>query len=297
MSVSQIDAYEADTEEEPIVYNDLDRFRIKILDTAFEEAAAMVTPELCALSDCNGSCILEIAISGCAPFSMIQHIIGIAPELAREKTCFGHTMLQEVFRIGHVERDTIVPLLLAAYPDGISVKGLYGEIPIFTMVRRFPEIAMFRVLHAAAEAIGFDDLSARDVNGDTLLHLAVLTSMPIVVLIVDIRRASRDAVNLRGLRPFHSFCFSDEAEFSENDALIIFHNIYNTWVPLAEKVDHLELYDCGFIQRALNNWSLHIGIKRWLVEEHPQWCECATPSFEEQLEQQRLIQEIGQGRL
>jgi VCBS repeat-containing protein len=112
--------------------------------------------------------------------------------------------------------------------------------------------------------------------------------MPIVVSIVDIRRATRDAVNLRGLRPFHIFCFSD-VEISENDALIIFHNIYNTWVPLIEKEGHGDLYDCEFIQRALNNWSLYSTIKQWLVDEHPPWCECASPSFEEQLEQQRIV--------
>ena len=288
-------AYEAG-EEAPRVNNDLDRFRDLIVEVAFAEAEAQITPALCALRDCNGNCVLEIAIGGCAPFSMIQRIVGIAPELVREKSCFGHTMLHEVFRIGHVERYTIVPLLLAAYPDGISVKGLCSEIPIFMMVRRCPEIEMFRILHAAADAIGFDDLSARDINGDTLLHLAVLTSMPITVTIVDIRRATRDAVNLRGLRPFHIFCFSD-VELSENDALIIFHNIYNTWVPLKEKEGYDDLYDCAFIQRALNNWSLYSSIKRWLVEEHPPWCECAKPSFEEQLEQQRIIQEVGGGRL
>jgi hypothetical protein len=288
---------EEEGEQKKIVYNDLDRFRIQIQETAFEEAEAMITPELCALRDCIGVCALEIAISGCAPFSMIQRIIGFAPELAREMSCFGFTPLHEVFRIGHVERDKIVPLLLSVFPEGISVKGLCSEIPIFTMVRRSPDLAMFRVLHAAAEAIGYDDLSARDVTGGTLLHLAVLTSMPITVAIVNIRRETRDAVNLRGLRPFHLFCFSDDAEFSENDALIIFHNVYNTWVPLAEKVGYSELYDCEFIQRALNNWSLHMAIKQWLVDEHPAWCECATPSFEEQLAQQRLVLEIGQGRL
>jgi hypothetical protein len=113
---------------------------------------------------------------------------------------------------------------------------------------------------------------------------------------VDIRRETRDAVNLRGLRPFHSFCFSDDTEFSENDALIIFHNVYNTWVPLAEKMGYSELYDCEFIQRALNNWSLHMPIKQWLVDEHPSWCECATPPFEEQLAQQRCIHALG-GRI
>jgi len=297
VSQSQIDAWIAyEAGEEPHVDNDLDRFRALILEVGFAEAEAQITPALCALRDRDNRCILETAIGGCAPFSMIQRILEIAPELAREKSCFGTTMLQDVFRVGHVERKEIVQLLLTVFPEGIAVRGFYGEIPIFTMVRRCPEIEMFRILHAAADAIGFDDLGSRDTNGDTLLHLAVLTSMPIVVSIVDIRRATRDAVNLRGLRPFHIFCFSD-VELSENDALIIFHNIYNTWVPLIEKEGHGDLYDCEFIQRALNNWSLYSTIKQWLVEEHPQWCECASPSFEEQLEQQRIVREVGGGRL
>lgn len=288
-------AYEAG-EEKFIVYNDADQFRILMIETAFEEAEATITPELCALRDCNGSCVLELAISGCAPLSTIQRIIEIAPELAREKSCFGYTMLQEVFRIGHVERDTIVPLLLAAYPEIVSVKGFCSEIPIYTMIRLFPELETFRVLHAAAEAIGFDDLSARDINGDTILHLAVTKSAAIAVTIVGIRRETKDAVNLRGLRPFHSFCFS-EAEFSENDALLIFHSVYNQWVPLKEKMGHLDLYDCDFIQQALNNCWLHTSIKQWLVEEHPAWCECASPSFEQQLEDQRVMRVLGGGRL
>jgi hypothetical protein len=288
-------AYEAG-EEKSIVYNDADQFRILMIETAFAEAEATITPELCALRDCNGSCVLELAISGCAPLSTIQRIIGIAPELAREKSCFGYTMLQEVFRIGHVERDTIVPLLLAAYPEIVSVKGFCSEIPIYTMIRLFPELETFRVLHAAAEAIGFDDLSARDINGDTILHLAVTKSAAIAVAIVGIRRETKDAVNLRGLRPFHSFCFS-EAEFSENDALLIFHSVYNQWVPLKEKMGHLDLYNCDFIQQALNNCWLHTSIKQWLVEEHPAWCECASPSFEQQLEDQRVMRVLGGGRL
>ena len=288
-------AYEAG-EDEPIVYNDADRFRILMIETAFAEAEATITPELCALRDCNGSCILEIAISGCAPKNMIQRIIEIAPELAREKSCFGYTMIQEVFRIGHVERDTIVPLLLAAYPETVAVKGFCSETPIYTMIRLFPEVEMFRVLHAAADAIGFDDLAARDINGDTILHLAVTKSAAITLAIVEIRRETREAVNLRGLRPFHSFCFS-EAEFSENDALLIFHSVYNKWVPLKEKEGHYELYDCDFIQQALNNCWLHTSIKQWLVEEHPAWCECASPSFEQQLEDQRVMKLLGGGRL
>jgi hypothetical protein len=288
-SQNHINAYQNEGEE-PIVYNDADHFRILMIETAFAEAEAMITPELCALRDCNGSCVLELAISGCAPFSMIQRIIEIAPELAREKSCFGYTMLQEVFRIGHVERDTIVPLLLATYPETIADKGNRGEIPIYTMIRLFPEIEMFRVLHAAAEAIGFDDLSARDVNGDTILHLAVTKSLPIAITIVQLRRETRDAVNLRGLQPFHSFCLS-EAEFSESDALNIFHHVYDSWAS------HPDLNDCDFIQRALDNWHLHFAIKEWLVEDHPAWCECATPSFEQQLEDQRVMRVLGGGRL
>ena len=294
-AVSQISAWNEE-EEAPIVYNDADQFRILMIETAFAEAEAAITSELCALRDCNGSCVLELAISGCAPLSIIQRIIGFAPELAREKSCFGYTMLQEVFRIGHVERDTIVPLLLAAYPEIIAVKGKFGEIPIYTMIRLFPELGMFRVLHAAAEAIGFDDLSARDINGDTILHLAVTKSAAIAVTIVGIRRETSDAVNLRGLRPFHSFCFC-ETEFSENDALQIFHSVYNKWVPLKEKEGHYELYDCSFIQQALNNCWLHTSIKQWLVEEHPAWCDCASPSFEQQLADQRTMRVLGGGRL
>lgn len=282
--------------EVPIVYNDADKFRILMIDTAFAEAEATITPELCALRDCNGSCVLELAISGCAPKTMIQRILEIAPELAREKSCFGYTMLQEVFRIGHVERDTIVPLLLAAYPEIVSVKGFCSEIPIYTMLRLYPELETFNVLHAAAEAIGFDDLSARDINGDTILHLAVTKSAAIAVAIVGIRRETRDAVNLRGLRPFHSFCFC-ETEFSQNDALLIFYSVYNQWVPLKEKEGYYELYGCSFIQQALNNCWLHTSIKQWLVEEHPAWCECATPSFEQQLADQRAMRIHGGGRL
>ena len=255
-------AYEAGEEEEPIVYNDADQFRILMIETAFAEAEATITPELCALRNCDGRCVLELAISGCAPKTTIQRIIEFAPELAREKSCFGYTMLQEVFRIGHVERDTIVPLLLAAYPEIVSVKGFCSEIPIYTMIRLFPEMEMFRTLHTAAEAIGFDDLSARDINGDTILHLAVTKSLPISITIVQIRRETRDAVNLRGLRPFHSFCLS-EAEFSESDALNIFHHVYDSWAP-----PHPDLDDCDFIQRAINNWHLHPVIKEWLVQDH-----------------------------
>ena len=285
-------AYEAGEEEEkPVVYNDADQFRILMIETAFAEAEAAITPELCALRDCNGSCVLELAISGCAPLSTIQRIIEFAPELAREKSCFGYTMLQEVFRIGHVERYTIVPLLLAAYPEIVSVKGFCSEIPMYTMIRLFPELEMFRVLHAAAEAIGFDDLSARDINGDTILHLAVTKSLPIAITIVQIRRETKDAVNLRGLRPFHSFCLS-EAEFSESDSLNIFHHVYERWTP-----PHPDIDKCDFIQRAINNWHLHPVIKEWLVEEHPAWCECATPSLEQQLEDQRVMRVLGSGRL
>ena len=284
-------AYEAGEEEEPIVYNDADRFRILMVETAFEEAEATITPELCALRNCDGRCVLELAINGCAPLSTIQRIIEIAPELAREKSRIGYTMLQEVFRIGHVERDAIVPLLLAAYPDIVSVKGFCSEIPIYTMIRLFPELEMFRILHAAADAIGFDDLSARDINGDTILHLAVTKSLPITLTIVQIRRDTRDAVNLRGLRPFHSFCLSD-AEFSESDSLNIFHHVYDSWAP-----PHPDLDDCDFIQRAINNWYLHPAIKEWLVEDHPAWCECASPSFEQQLEDQRVMRVLGGGRL
>lgn len=285
-------------EEKCIVYNDADQFRILMIETAFEEAEATITPELCALRDRDGHCVLELAISGCAPLSTIQRIIGIAPELAREKSCFGYTMLQEVFRIGHVERDTIVPLLLAAYPEIVSVKGFCSEIPIYTMIRLFPELEMFRVLHAAAEAIGFDDLSARDINGDTILHLAVTKSAAIAVTIVGIRRETKDAVNLRGLRPFHSFCLS-EAEFSESDSLNIFHSVYERWAlaspgPRMQAPPHPDIDKCDFIQRAINNWHLHPVIKQWLVEEHPAWCECATPSLEQQLEDQRVL---GGGRL
>jgi hypothetical protein len=304
MSASHIDAWLAyEAEEKPVMDNDLDRFRSMVYRAAAgaeataAAAAAVVTPELCALRDCDGRHALEICIDNGVPLSVIQRILEIAPELAREKSCLGYTMLQELFRVGHVERDAIVPLLLAAYPEGISVKGLFSEIPIFTMVRRRPDLAMFRVLHAAAEAIGFDDLAARDVNGDTLLHLAVTCSFEIAVTIVGIRRTTRDAVNLRGLRPVHSFCFSEEAEFSENNALLIFHNIYDPWVPLLEKVEHPDLYDCGFIQRSLNNWSLHNSIKQWLIDEHPDWCDCASIPFEKQLEQQRIIQAVGGGRL
>jgi hypothetical protein len=278
-------------EEDPIVYNDADKFRILMIETAFEEAEATITPELCALRNCNGRCVLELAINGCAPKTTIQRILEIAPELAQEKSCFGFTMLQEVFRIGHVERDTIVPLLLAAYPEIVSVKGLCSEIPIYTMIRLFPDLEMFRVLHAAAEAIGFDDLSARDINGDTILHLAVTKSLPIALTIVQIRRETRDAVNLRGLRPFHSFCLSD-AEFSESDALNIFHHVYDRLAP-----PHPDLDDCEFIQRAINNWHLQPVIKEWLVEDHPDWCECASPSFEQQLEDQRVMRVLEGGRL
>lgn len=284
-------AYEAGEEEEPVFYNDADQFRILMIETAFAEAEATITPKLCALRDRDGHCVLELAISGCAPKTTIQRIIEIAPELARVKSCFGYTMLQEVFRIGHVERDTIVPLLLAAYPEIVSVKGFCSEIPIYTMIRLFPELEMFRVLHAAAEAIGFDDLSARDINGDTILHLAVTKSLPIAITIVQIRRETKDAVNLRGLRPFHSFCLS-EAEFSESDALNIFHHVYDSWAP-----PHPDLDDCDFIQRAINNWHLHPVIKEWLVEDHPAWCECASPSFGQQLEDQRVMRVLGSGRL
>jgi len=283
-------AYEAGEEEKPIVYNDADHFRILMTETAFEEAEAAITPELCALRNCDGRCVLELAINGCAPKTTIQRILEFAPELAREKSRIGYTMLQEVFRIGHVERDTIVPLLLAAYPDIVSVKGFCSEIPIYTMIRLFPDLEMFRVLHAAAEAIGFDDLSARDINGDTILHLAVTTSLPIAITIVQIRRETRDAVNLRGLRPFHSFCLS-EAEFSESDALNIFHRVYDRWAS------HPDLDDCDFIQRAINNWHLHPVIKEWLVEDHPTWCDCAEPSFQQQLEDQRVMRVLGGGRL
>jgi hypothetical protein len=294
MSVSQIDAwlaYQNEEEENPIVYNDADRFRILMIETAFDEAEATITPELCALRNCDGRCVLELAINGCAPFSTIQRIIEIAPELAREKSRIGYTMLQEVFRIGHVERDTIVPLLLAAYPEIVSVKGFCSEIPIYTMIRLFPELEMFRVLHAAAEAIGFDDLSARDINGDTPLHLAVTKSLPITLTIVGIRRETRDAVNLRGLRPFHSFCFS-ETEFSESDSLNIFHHVYDRLAP-----PHPDLDDCAFVQRAVDNCYLNPEIKQWIVDDHPLWCDCAVLSFEQQLEDQRVMRVLGGGRL
>jgi hypothetical protein len=258
IEMSVVTSFQIDTD------NAVDNFRRLTIGAAYEEAATLITTEMCALRDCDGRSPLEIAIRSPTPLSTIQRILEVAPELARENSCYGYPMLQELFRYGHTECAVIAPLLLAIFPEGIAAKDSHGEIPIFMMVRTCPDLEMFRVLHAAAEAIGFDDLGERNVTGDTLLHVAVTYSAAISVAIVQIRRETRDAVNLRGLRPFHTFCFS-ETEFSENDALHVFNAIYDQWASSAEFPD---LYHCAFVQRAVDNRHLHLEVKQWIIDDH-----------------------------
>jgi len=260
----------------------IDKFSDLLSAAMFDEAAELITPEMCGQLYRRCRNALDLAICGCSPHDMIQRILEIAPHLAKEKCSFGFNAIQQAIRIGHVEKQEIISLLLALDPSAIAVKSSnsYEEIPIFTMVHTDPNIELFYVLHAAAWAIDFDDLAAVDPYGNTLLHYASLCSKEITAAIVELRPDSIKVPNHADNAPLHTFLSAEERHMSLQDEEEIFHMLY-----------FRDAITDTVLESAIHNRYLPDCIKEFLLDAHPD--SALTTVFENQ----RHFNSITHGRL
>jgi ankyrin repeat protein len=261
---------------------EIDTFRSLLENVMFDEAEAMITPEMCEQRTNCGRHALELAIGSGGPLTMVRRILEIAPELARVASYFGYTPIQQAFRVGHLEQVELVKIFLALDPETVAAKSTNEkeETAIFTMVRLSTNTEMFHLLHAAAEAIGYDDLSERDGYGNTLLHHAVLTSADIVEAIVALRPTLAQEANNYGELPLRILFSNADRFLSSESHEVIFRAVY-----FPEAVSFLVL------RSAIHSWDIPFSIKEYLLEAHPH------PELASLFADQKTLHAISGGRL
>ena len=205
--------------------------------------------------------VLGEAIIRDAPLWVIERILAICPEAAKNVDADGFTPLHQAITSGRPDQPELVKMLLPAFPGAATIPNRDGFLPIFTSVIRYPDMETFRLLYDADPA----SLAKEDHCGRTLLYHAVLTSFGISKAILELRPDAIKDVDGAGWLPIHMFCNSGKI----NMAREIFWLLYNAY-PEAVHAPLDEVEDGTIVHLAVQNWLLPEDIQNFLIKELPE---------------------------
>jgi hypothetical protein len=226
--------------------------------------------DACVLAAAPGMClyrgrlhrnVLGEAIIRDAPLWVIERILAICPEAAKNVDAEGFTPLHQAITSGRPDQTELVKILLPAFPDAAAIPNRGHLLPIFTSVMKYPDMETFRLLYDAYP----DSLAKEDDCGRTLLYHAVLVSFGISKAILELRPDAIKDVDGAGWLPIHMFCNSGTI----NMAREIFWLLYNAY-PEAVYAPLDEVEDGTIVHLAVQNWLLPDDIADFLIKELPE---------------------------
>ena len=228
----------------------------------YEDAIALAAePGICLHRGRLYRNVLGEAIARDMPLWVIERILAICPEAAKNVDVDGFTPLHQALNSSRMDQPELVKMLLPAFPGAATIPNRDGFLPIFTSVIRYPDMETFRLLYDADPA----SLAKEDHCGRTLLYHAVLASFGISKAILELRPDAIKDVDGAGWLPIHMFCNSGKI----NMAREIFWLLYNAY-PEAVHAPLDEVEDGSIVHLAVQNWLLPEDIPNFLIKELPE---------------------------